>query len=146
MNQMIEGLMVLTVITSCFLFVGWMIWMVSRTRKEQQRNEVELRTRMLEKFGSSEEFTGFMQTDAGKRFLQTGSSKAEKKSRNRVASSLSWGAILFLVGMAFFTFTWVEHDTAFYIPGGFFAAIGIGLALSAYFYHRLAPDNHDNGS
>jgi uncharacterized membrane protein len=146
MNQMIEGVMALTVITACFLFLGWIIWMISRTRRERLQSEIELRTRVLDKFGSSEEFTGFMQTEAGRKFLQTGSLKAERRSRNRVASSLSWGAILLLVGMAFFLCSWVEHDTGFIIPASLFAAVGMGLALSAYFYHRLDPETPDNGS
>ena len=145
MSQMIEGVMILTVITACFLFLGWIIWMVSRSRRERLQSEIELRTRVLDKFGSSEEFTGFMQTEAGRKFLQTGSLKAEKTSRNRVASSLSWGAILFLVGMAFYLFGWVEGEQALVLPGSLFAAVGIGLALSAYFYHRLAPETPDNG-
>jgi len=138
--------MVLGICIGSFILVGWMIWMVSRTQKERQQNEIEMRARMLEKFGTSEEFVGFLQTDAGKRFLNTGSSKAEKKSRNRVASSLSWGGILFLVGLAFYAFGWVEGERALVMPGSLFAAVGIGLALSAYFYHRLVPDTSDNGS
>jgi hypothetical protein len=146
MQEMVTALMVLGIVIGSFLFLGWMIWMVARARKDRQQNEIELRARMLDKFGTSDEFVGFMQTDAGKKFLDTASSRFAKSARNRVASSLSWGTILFLFGTAFCVFAWVENDTDFLIPGSLFAAVGIGLALSAYFYHRLAPDVSDNGS
>ena len=146
MHEMVVALMVLGIVIGSFLFLGWMIWMVSRSRKERQQNEIEMRARMLDKFGTSDEFVGFLQTEAGKKFLDTGISKAEKSSKNRVASSLSWGTILFLIGLAFYLFGWVEGNNDLVMPGSLFVAIGIGLALSAYFYHRLSPDSSGNGS
>ena len=140
MHEIVIPIMVLGIVGASFLFVGWMIWMLSRSRRERQQDEMQMRAQMLEKFGSSDEFVGFLQTDAGKKFLDSGSTKAVKNSRARVASSLSWGAVVFMFGMAMFIVGRINGDSDMMAPGTIFAAIGIGLAISAYIYHRIAPD------
>ena len=144
MNQMIEGVMTLTLVSASFLFVAWIIWMVSRQRRERQQREIELRSRMLEKFGTSEEFVAFMGTDAGRRFLDT-PTKAEKSLRGRVASSLSSGVVLILLGMAFFSLYWLRDTPGLMFPGAILSAIGIGLVISALIYWRLVPVAPEEG-
>lgn len=140
MHEIVIPVMVMGIVTASFIFVGWMIWMLSRSRRDRQQNEMQIRAQMLEKFGSSDEFVGFLQTDAGKKFLDTSSTKTVKNSRARVASSLSWGAVVFMFGLAMFAMGFLQGDREMMAPGTIFAFIGIGLAITAYIYHRIAPD------
>lgn len=136
-------IMILGAIVGTFFFLGWIVWLETRQKRERQESDIELRSRMLEKFGTSDEFVGFMQTEAGKRFLDSPKNKAEKSWRKRVASSVSWGAILTMLGIAFLVLGW-GFDEDMMIPGVILIALGIGLAITAYVYHRLAPNG--NGS
>ena len=137
--------MILGAIVGTFFFLGWIVWLETRQKRERQERDIELRSRMLEKFGTSEEFVGFMQTDAGKKFLDMPKTKAEKSWRKKVASSVSFGAILIMLGIAFLVLAWgFDEDMTF--PGVILIAIGIGLGISAYTYYRLAPNGHGNGS
>jgi hypothetical protein len=140
MHEIVIPVMVMGIVGASFLFIGWLVWMVSRTRRERQQSELQMRAQMLEKFGSSDEFAAFLQTDAGKKFLDRGSSKVVKNSRARVASSLSWGAVVFMFGLAMFVMGLLQSDSELIAPGTIFTAIGIGLAITAYIYHRIAPD------
>ena len=139
MNQMIEGLMAMTIVIACFLFVAWIIWMVSRQRRERHQRDIDLKSRMLEKFGTSEEFVQFMQTDAGRKFLEPAQAKAEKSLHGRVASSLSSGVVLVLLGLAFFSLSWLTGSSALVFPGAIMSAIGVGLVLSAIIYWKFVP-------
>ena len=140
MHEVVIPVMVLGIVGASFLFIGWLVWMISRTRREQQQNEIRVRAQMLERFGSSEEFVSFLHTDAGKKFLDSGSTKAVKSSRARVAASLSWGVVVFMFGLAMFGMGLIQGDRDVMAPGSIFLAIGIGLAITAYIYHRIAPD------
>lgn len=142
--HMFEAVMVFTVTVTCFLFIGWLVWLISRHRRERLQQNVDLRTRMLDKFGTSEEFVAFMHTDAGKNFLEA-STRIEKQGKSRVASSLSWAAILIMVGLAFFAIVLVEGDRGPMIPALLFLAIGTGLAISAYIYSRFGRENGSDG-
>ena len=46
MEEMVMALMVLGIVGGSFLFVGWIIWIVSRRRRERQQHEIELRSRI----------------------------------------------------------------------------------------------------
>ena len=140
MHEIVIPVMVLGIVGSSFIFVGWVLWMIGRARKEKQQSEMQIRARMIEKFGTAEEFVGFLETDAGKKFLASGPAKAVKSSKARVAASLSWGAVVFMFGLAMFFMGWVEGDREMMAPGTVFTAIGIGLAITAYIYHRIGPD------
>jgi len=146
MEEMVMALMVLGIVGGSFLFVGWIIWIVSRRRRERQQHEIELRSRMLEKFGSSDEFVGFMQTDAGKKFLETSSLRGEKSLHARVMSSLSSGVILILLGGAFFFLARMEGDTGLLFPATILSAIGLGLIITAVIFVRMSKSPLNGGS
>ena len=138
MQDVFLPLMILGIVGSSFIFVGWIIWMATRQRRERQQNEIALRSRVLEKFGSSDEFVQFMQTESGKKFLDTAT--VEKSVRTKVASSLSSGLILLMLGVAFFFMAWRLDDGDLMFPGAILSAIGVGLGISAAIYWRFGRD------
>jgi RsiW-degrading membrane proteinase PrsW (M82 family) len=139
MHSMFMSLMVLGIVVGTFVFVGWIVWLGLRQQRERQQDELQLRARMLEKFGNSDEFVGFMQTEAGRKFLETGE-KARKSLRFKVASSLSTGVILLLLGGAFFFMSGRVGQPELLFPAAILGALGIGLAISAFIYSRFGRD------
>lgn len=139
MHSMFMSLMVLGIVVGTFVFVGWIVWLGLRQQRERQQDELQLRARMLEKFGTSDEFVGFMQTDAGRKFLETGA-KTRKSLRFKVASSLSTGVILLLLGGAFLVMSETVGEEGLLFPAAILGSLGIGLAISALIYSRFGRD------
>ena len=133
--------MVLGVSIGSFVFVGWIVWLGVRQQRSRQENEIELRARMLDKFGTSEEFVGFMQTDAGREFLETSGVKTGKSMRQKAVSSLSTGVILILLGAAFFFINDRMGGGGMLFPAAILTAIGIGLGISGFIYSRFSGEN-----
>ena len=121
------------------LFLGWAVWLYARTRRERIRSELEVRRRMLEKFESGEELTGFLASEGGRKFLDdlsTGhSSHAEK-----ILTSFKRGTILTLLGVGLWALVaWNPNDLE---PLGIFGtlalAAGLGYLASAALAYRFA--------
>jgi hypothetical protein len=53
-----------------FAFLGFIIWVAARAREASLRQRSEERSRLLERFSSSQELTAFLNSEAGARLLQ----------------------------------------------------------------------------
>lgn len=115
----------------------------SRTFKLQS----EVHSKLIEKFSSSQELAAYMDTDAGKRFLEAApiplSIENGQRMPNavaRVLNPIQIGTVLILLGIGFLLLRHAGHD--FEIPmrvlGVLVLMPGIGFILSAGFTWALA--------
>jgi hypothetical protein len=124
------------------LMIGWIVKVLSQNKRLDKvaRMHSELQTRMIDKFGSSEELLAYLATDPGKRLLEApviehGSPYA------RILASVQAGIVLALAGLAFLvTRSMVSglDDTGFAFVGVLALALGIGFLVSAWAAHALS--------
>ena len=105
----------------------------------------ELHNKLLDKFGSSQELLTYMNSEAGKRFLEAapvpGSDlpSPAKLAFSRILLPLQLGVVLFLVGAGCFSLSSIPGAE---IPGRVFGILGImmgiGFIISAGFSYLLA--------
>jgi hypothetical protein len=154
-DKMIPMVIVITIFTALVLIVRFFVesrrW--SRTFKMQS----EVHARLIDKFSSSQELAAYMETEAGKRFLEaapisTGASVGPYVPNvvARVLTPLQIGLVMVLLGIGFLLLRHVgDQDTAesMLITGTVMLMPGIGFILSAgatwAVAHRLGlmPDN-----
>ena len=115
-----------------FAFVGFIIWVAARAREARMRQRSEERTRLLERFSSSQELTDFLNSDAGARLL---AQKSPNQHPSRmVAMTAMAGIITLFIGLAFVVVVFLGRDPSggnLIIPGAICVLAGIGLLLSA---------------
>jgi len=135
-----------TLVTIGFLFfLGALIWLI-RTFAESRRwnrtfnQQSELHTRLIDKFGTSQELAAYLESEAGKRFLMASpiAPGAESGQRmpntvSRVLTSLSCGIVLALLGVGFLLLRNAGPDTPepMLITGTLLLMPGLGFILSA---------------
>jgi len=154
-DKMIPMVVVITIFTALVLIVRFFVesrrW--SRTFKMQS----EVHSRLIDKFSTSQELAAYMETEAGKRFLEaapisTGVSAGPFVPNvvARVLTPLQIGLVMVLLGIGFLLLRHVGgEDTAesMLITGTVMLMPGIGFILSAgatwAVAHRLGlmPDN-----
>src|SRR5688572_22942374 len=81
------------------LLIGFSAWIFSRRRQERARAQFDLQRRMLEKFESASEFVTFLDSESGRKFLDTVSSETVSQAV-RIFGSIQKGAIFTLMGIA----------------------------------------------
>jgi hypothetical protein len=121
------------------LLVGFSTWILSRRGQERSRAQFDLQRRMLEKFGSASEFVAFLESDSGRKFLETVSSETQTQA-SRIFGSIQKGAIFTLIGTVGFGV--VAYDPGdlvpLAVPSGIALAVGLGYLVSAYATYKLS--------
>lgn len=128
-------------VVSIVAVVGWIIrsFIVSRQRIQVARLQAELQTRLLEKFGTSQEMLAYLQSPAGEKFLESATIE-RAKPYGRILGSLQSGIILFLVGLALLYLAGriPDADQPFTFLGTLGLALGAGFLASSFLAYRLS--------
>jgi len=136
-----EALLPFLVVLSIFSTVAWVIrgFVLSRQRIQVARLQAEMQTRLLEKFGTSQELLAYLQSAPGERFVESATIESPKPY-GRILGSMQSGVILALVGIAllFLSGRIPEADDGFLFLGTVGLALGVGFLLSAVLAHRLS--------
>ena len=114
-----------------FAFIGFIIWVAARAREASLRQRSEERTRLLERFSSSEELTAFLSSEAGARLLKT--HKANHPTRKIVAAVFG-GLITLFIGLGFLMVVFLGRDPSggnLMIPGTICVMAGVGILIAA---------------
>lgn len=150
-RNFIEGITILLVAITVSLGTIWIIKAIIDHRRwiRLTKTQTEVHTKLLDRFGSSEELLAYMKTPAGAKFLESApialdaaSPRAMSAPLNRILWSVQAGIILLLGGL---TLVWSRHQVTeeevkqmFFMMGAFGSAIGIGFVLSAAASYALS--------
>jgi len=143
LHHFMEDLMpivVLPVITFAFAWVIISIIQAFRHRATL-RAQTEFNNRMIDKFSSADEFTVYLQSEAGRNFFENlGSEPATPMTR--ILTSIQLGVILTLLGLGFFLTRHVIGTADSYsimiIVSTILITVGIGFLISSGISYWLA--------
>lgn len=144
---------------ACFL--GTLAWIIRQLLENRRWSRIfklqsEVHARLIEKFGSTQELASYMETEAGKRFLEAApiplGLEQDQRMPNavaRVLNPLQIGVVLVLLGIGFFLLRNLNADmhipmlvlgTVALMPGiGFILSAGVTWVLAGRL--GLIPDN-----
>ncbi|MGB8259996.1 MAG: hypothetical protein WCE75_06585, partial [Terracidiphilus sp.] len=134
----------------CFLVaLVWLIRVFVENRRWGRifKLQSEVHNRLIEKFSSSQDLAAYMETEAGKRFLEAApipvAFEQERRVPNalaRVLTPLQIGTVLVLLGIGFLLLRHAEQDfrTPMLVLGTITLMPGIGFILSAGITWALA--------
>jgi len=111
------------------------VWMVSRARERSARYRADVQMKMIERFGSAAEFTQFLESPAGKQFLND---QPRRSARERAMGGIRTGIILTFIGLGFCVGYWAERDPGFFIPAFILIGLGLGFLISAVISWKMA--------
>jgi hypothetical protein len=131
------------------LAVLWVLRSLLESRRWNRaaKTQAEIHTKLLDRFGSSQEMLAYMQTEAGKRFLESGTVTYESDSPRRtpqlltrILFSIQAGLVLFLLGVGLI---WLRPriasgGEALLVLGTLALALGGGFVLSAVVSYVLS--------
>ncbi len=143
----VGGFLIFLVITSALL---WILRSALEYRRWHRMVKVqtEMHAKLLDKFGSSQEMLSYVESEAGRRFLETPVFDAQNKRSialpyGRILWSVQIGLIAAAMGIGFLSLRQrvdPDADTAFMIFGTLLFTLGIGFLVSggvSYFLARF---------
>jgi hypothetical protein len=132
-----------------FGMIAWIVFVIvdGNRRKERLKVFTDFHSKLIDRMGSSSEFATFLQSDGGRRFLE--SLSVEKgHPANRIITAVQTGLVLAAVGVGFILAgEWGVQPAAwrgewevngFRIAGVIFTSTGVGFLFSAVASYFLA--------
>jgi hypothetical protein len=135
-------------------FVGFVIWVIRsiighRRWLRVSKLQTEAQAKILERFANNEELIQFIQTPAGRRFVDASSTPLEPRSLGAPVGRILWsvqvGLVLLFAGIGLEVLgrsTPLESEdlsVVFHVIGGIVIALGVGFlfsGLASYFLSR----------
>lgn len=136
--RIISELTPLLVFVVGLIVAGWIVWVDAKRRQAKNKAQAEVRTQILEKFGSSDEFINFLKTEEGQRYFET-ASRVSARPADKILRSIHVGVIFTLagVGSLLIGLLFLGDGKPLIFIGAPTLAIGLGFLISAGISYRL---------
>jgi len=135
-----EGFMFMPIIVSLgfFAMVVWIVWLGTNSKNRRAQAQVEVQTKLIERFGTAKEFIEFLQSPAGRQFVTGVEVTSNLYARDRIVSGFGKGIVLSLLGMGFLAIWIFDDNRGFLYPGFILLGLGAGFFLSTLLTIKLS--------
>jgi hypothetical protein len=107
-----------------------------RTRQRKLELQAEVQSKLIEKFGSTPELVQFLQSEAGRDFVngvQVGAAgNTKNQARERILTGVRRAVLLSFLGLGFLFLHFIFDEDAFSIPAVVLLALGIGHLVATF--------------
>jgi hypothetical protein len=133
------------IVPSALLLTAYVFYVIANafTRRQQLRSTTDFQTKLLDRMGNMGEFSEFLNTEGGKKFLNTVGSESGGMAHQRVLRAFQSGIVMLCLGIGIFMYlSGARVDSETYESLGFVgtvsAAVGVGMLVSGYVSLRLS--------
>lgn len=124
-------------ILSSMTMVVLVVFFVTRSRQRRAELQIEMQSRLIDRFSSAPELVQFLHSPAGREFVSGVQGAATYVTRERVMSGFSRAIILTALGVAFlFLNFYVDDDFA--VPAAIMFCLGVGYLIATYVSFKLS--------
>jgi hypothetical protein len=111
-----------------FAMIVVLVWLGTRRRQAQIRATAEFHKQLLDKFGSGREFSEFLESPGGQKFMDELWSR-DSRPREQILRVVRAGVVMAVLGLGLLGLTLLRRG--FLIPGVIVLCLGAGFLISA---------------
>ena len=139
MNESVVMIIVLPTMFGGFCLFAWILASNIR-RTKVEKTQAEMQAKLIDKMASSQELMQYLQSDAGKQFLQP-PPVASRSPFSRILRSIQWGLILTFLGIGFLIMrVYISDDEPLLFFGIVGMALGLGFLVSSGISYVLSKN------
>jgi hypothetical protein len=128
-------------ILSSMTMVVLVVYFVTRAKQRRAEVQIELQSKLIDRFGSAPELIQFLHSPAGREFISGVGSASSMMTRERLMSGFTRAIVLTMLGVAFGVLTFAYED-GFAIPAAILLALGLGYLIATIVTYKLAGRIH----
>jgi hypothetical protein len=113
------------------------VFFVTRGRQRRVEAQVEMQSKLIDRFGSAPELVTFLHSPAGRQFITGVQSAPEVLTRERIMSGFTRAVVLSTLGLAFLGLTLLDNSD-WAVPASIVLALGVGYFIATYISYRLS--------
>lgn len=141
---MLEMIPVVGVICSSVTVV-LIVYFVTRSRQRRVEAQVEMQSRLIDRFGTAPELIEFLHSAAGQKFVTGVQGASATLTRERLMSGFTRAIVLTSLGASFLFLTFYENDD-FAAPAAILFFLGIGYLVATFVSFKLSAKMMNDGS
>jgi hypothetical protein len=113
------------------------VYFVTRGRQRRVEAQVQMQSRLIDRFGSAPELVTFLHSPAGRQFITGVQGAPEVLTRERIMSGFTRAIVLTMLGLAFLFLTFVDNQD-WAVPAAIVFSLGIGYFLATFISYKLS--------
>ncbi len=118
---------------------------VTKSRQRRVEAQVQMQSKLIERFGSAPELVQFLHSPAGQQFVTGVNSAPTLFARERIMSGFTRGIILTALGIGFVFINVFQDDSGWLIPASIVFSLGLGYLLATVVTYRFAAKLGEEG-
>ena len=137
------------IVPSLFIMIGFITWVLAQSwqRRVHLKLATDFNTRLLDRIGSVKDFSDFLQTEGGTKFMDALTvERAAARPTDGILRAVQIGIVLLMLGLGLLALAWyfTARSTNFddyeglTIIGVIAVSLGVGFVLAATASYRLA--------
>lgn len=123
-------------ITSAAMVI-FVVYFVTKSRQRRVEAQVQMQTRLIDRFGTAPELIEFLHSPAGREFVTGVQSASAANTRDRIMSGFTRAIVLTMLGTAFLLLTFM-YEKDFAVPAAILFSLGIGYLLATLVSYKLS--------
>ncbi|HKR63420.1 MAG TPA: hypothetical protein VJZ00_06775 [Thermoanaerobaculia bacterium] len=119
------------------IMVVAVVWLVTRARQRKVELQVEMQSKLIDRFGAAPELVDFLHSPAGRQFVSGVQGAPMILTRERILNGFSRAIVLTMLGAAFLFLTFWYND-AFAVPAAILFCLGLGYLVATFVAYKLS--------
>lgn len=132
-------------ILSSSAMVIFVVYFVTRSRQRRVEVQVEMQSRLIDRFGSAPELVQFLHSPAGQHFVSGVNGAPGVLMRERLMGGFTRAIVLTALGGAFLFLTFYTDDD-FAVPAAITFFLGIGFLIATFVSYKLSAKLMNDGA
>lgn len=125
-------------ILSSSAMVVLIVFFVTRARQRRIEAQVEMQSKLIERFGSAPELVQFLHSPAGRQFVNGVQGAPQALTRERIISGFTRAIIMTALGAAFVFISFFEEDSGWIVPAAIVFSLGLGYLVATFVTYRFS--------
>ena len=140
-----ESLIALVGMIITFAVFFGVVFLIIRMQQRKHELRAEVQTRLIDKFGSSQELIAFLESSGGREFVQ-GVQNEKVVIHNRAMAGIRKAIVLSFLGIGLVTIWGISDAEWVSWFGILFLALGVGYVVAAVVSMRLGRETTESGN
>ena len=119
------------------IMVVLVVYLVTSARSRRVQSQVEMQSRLIDRFGTAPELINFLHSPAGRQFVAGVQGAPAALTRDRLMSGFSRSIVLISLGAAFLYLRYSWEDD-FAVPAAILLFLGFGYLVATFVSYRLS--------
>ena len=134
---MFEWIPIVGIVVSSAMVI-WVVALVTGARTRRVEAQVQMQSKLIERFGTAPELVEFLHSPAGRQFVAGVQSAPAALSRERIMSGFTRAIIMTALGGGFIALAIIEDNGDWFIPATIVFSLGVGYLIATFVSWRFS--------